>query len=308
MRRMVIPVLEENSGKKAGKDFGVCNNPEFLREGSAVMDFASPCKTVIGELDGASGDALAELYAKLDAPLIRTDIETSEMIKYIDNSWHALKIGFANEIGNLCKSFSIDAHRAMAIFCEDKKLNISSAYLKPGFAFGGSCLPKDLRALAYSAKLHDLELPILNAILPSNELQVARGLQLIMEQGHKRIGILGFSFKEGTDDLRESPMIEIIERLAGKGYDVRIYDKNVQVARLVGANRDFILNRIPHISRLMVDNMEAVLQHAETIVIGNKSTEFESVPQSLHTGQCLVDFVRISKNTSNNGEYSGICW
>jgi GDP-mannose 6-dehydrogenase len=308
MRRMVIPVLEENSGKKAGKDFGVCNNPEFLREGSAVMDFASPCKTVIGELDGASGDALAELYAKLDAPLIRTDIETAEMIKYIDNSWHALKIGFANEIGNLCKSFSIDAHRAMAIFCEDKKLNISSAYLKPGFAFGGSCLPKDLRALAYSAKLHDLELPILNAILPSNELQVARGLQLIMEQGHKRIGILGFSFKEGTDDLRESPMIEIIERLAGKGYDVRIYDKNVQVARLVGANRDFILNRIPHISRLMVDNMEAVLQHAETIVIGNKSTEFESVPQSLHTGQCLVDFVRISKNTSNNGEYSGICW
>jgi GDP-mannose 6-dehydrogenase len=308
MRRMVIPVLEENSGKKAGRDFGVCNNPEFLREGSAVMDFASPSKTVIGELDGASGDALAALYAKLDAPLIRTDIETAEMIKYIDNSWHALKIGFANEIGNLCKSFSIDAHRAMAIFCEDKKLNISSAYLKPGFAFGGSCLPKDLRALAYSAKLHDLELPILNAILPSNELQVTRGLKLIMEKGHKRIGILGFSFKEGTDDLRESPMIEIIERLAGKGYDVRIYDKNVQVARLVGANRDFILNRIPHISRLMVDNVDAVLQHAETIVIGNKSTEFESVPQMLHTGQCLVDFVRISKSASNNGEYSGICW
>jgi GDP-mannose 6-dehydrogenase len=169
-------------------------------------------------------------------------------------------------------------------------------------------LTKDLRALAYSAKLHDLELPILNAILPSNELQVARGLQLIMEKGHKRIGILGFSFKEGTDDLRESPMIEIIERLAGKGFDVRIYDKNVQVARLVGANRDFILNRIPHISRLMVDNVDAVLQHAETIVIGNKSTEFESVPQRLHTGQCLVDFVRISKSTSNNGEYSGICW
>lgn len=308
MRRLVIPILEENSGKKAGKDFGVCNNPEFLREGSAVMDFAIPSKTVIGELDNVSGDALAALYAKLDAPLIRTDIETAEMIKYIDNSWHALKIGFANEIGNLCKSFSIDAHRAMEIFCQDKKLNISSAYLKPGFAFGGSCLPKDLRALAYSAKLHDLELPILNAILPSNELQVARGLQLIMEKGRKRIGILGFSFKEGTDDLRESPMIEIIERLTGKGYDVRIYDKNVQVARLVGANRDFILNRIPHISRLMVDNIDAVLQHAETIVIGNKSTEFESVPQRLHTGQFLVDFVRISNYRSNNGEYSGICW
>jgi GDP-mannose 6-dehydrogenase len=308
MRKVVIPVLEETSGKKAGKDFGVCNNPEFLREGTAVMDFAFPSKTVIGEIDGASGDLVAELYSRLNAPLIRTDIQTAEMIKYIDNSWHALKIGFANEIGNLCKSFSIDAHTAMDIFCQDKKLNISSAYLKPGFAFGGSCLPKDLRALAYSAKLHDLELPILNAILPSNELQISRGLQLIIENGHKRIGILGFSFKEGTDDLRESPMIEIIERLAGKGYDLRIYDKNVQVARLVGANRDFILNRIPHISRLMVDSIDTVLQHAETIVIGNKSAEFESVPQRLHSGQCLVDFVRILNSRSNNGEYSGICW
>lgn len=308
MRRVVLPVLEETSGKKAGKDFGVCNNPEFLREGSAVMDFAFPSKTVIGELDAASGDALVPLYAKLNAPLIRTDIETAEMVKYIDNSWHALKIGFANEIGNLCKSFSIDSHKAMEIFCQDKKLNISPAYLKPGFAFGGSCLPKDLRALAYSAKLHDLELPILNAILPSNELQVSRGLQLIMEKDRKRIGILGFSFKEGTDDLRESPMIEIIERLAGKGYDVRIYDKNVQVARLVGANRDFILNRIPHISRLMVDNIDAVLEHAETIVIGNKSAEFDCVPQRLQAGQCLVDFVRISNSRSNDGQYSGICW
>ena len=308
MRKVVIPVLEETSGKKAGKDFGVCNNPEFLREGTAVMDFAFPSKTVIGEIDGASGDLVAELYSRLNAPLIRTDIQTAEMIKYIDNSWHALKIGFANEIGNLCKSFSIDAHKAMDIFCQDKKLNISSAYLKPGFAFGGSCLPKDLRALAYSAKLHDLELPILNAILPSNELQISRGLQLIIENGHKRIGILGFSFKEGTDDLRESPMIEIIERLAGKGYDLRIYDKNVQVARLVGANRDFILNRIPHISRLMVDSIDTVLQHAETIVIGNKSAEFESVPQRLHSGQCLVDFVRILNSRSKNGEYSGICW
>ena len=308
MRRMVIPVLEESSGKKAGTDFGVCNNPEFLREGSAVADFSFPAKTVIGEVDRASGDTLAVLYAKLDAPLIRTDIETGEMVKYIDNSWHALKIGFANEIGNLCKSFSVDAHKAMEIFCQDQKLNISPAYLMPGFAFGGSCLPKDLRALAYSAKLHDLELPILNAILPSNELQVARGLQLIVGKGRKRVGILGFSFKAGTDDLRESPMIEIIERLTGKGYDVRIYDKNVQVAKLVGANRDFILNRIPHISRLMVDNIEAVLNHAETIVIGNKAKEFESVPQQLQKGQCLVDFVRISNYRSNDGEYNGICW
>ena len=194
MRRMVIPVLEESSGKKAGTDFGVCNNPEFLREGSAVADFSFPAKTVIGEVDRASGDTLAALYAKLDAPLIRTDIETGEMVKYIDNSWHALKIGFANEIGNLCKSFSVDAHKAMEIFCQDKKLNISSAYLMPGFAFGGSCLPKDLRALAYSAKLHDLELPILNSILPSNELQVARGLQLIVGKGPQAYWDFGFQF------------------------------------------------------------------------------------------------------------------
>ena len=308
MRQVVIPVLEESSGKKAGADFGVCNNPEFLREGSAVADFNFPSKTVIGEIDHASGDALATLYAKFDAPLIRTEIETAEMIKYIDNSWHALKIGFANEIGNLCKSFHVDAHKAMEIFCLDRKLNISSAYLVPGFAFGGSCLPKDLRALAYSAKLRDLQLPILNSILPSNELQVARGLQLIMEEGHKRIGILGFSFKAGTDDLRESPMIEIIERLSGKGYDLRIYDKSVQVAKLVGANRNFILNRIPHISKLMVDSVDAVLNHGETIVIGNKAKEFESVPEQLRHGQCLVDFVRVSNYRSKNGEYNGICW
>jgi GDP-mannose 6-dehydrogenase len=307
MRRVVIPVLEEHSGKKAGVDFGVCNNPEFLREGSAVTDFSFPSKTVIGEVDRASGDKVAALYAKLDAPLIRTEIETAEMIKYIDNSWHALKIGFANEIGNLCKSFGVDAHTAMEIFCLDKKLNISPAYLMPGFAFGGSCLPKDLRALAYSAKLHDLQLPILNSILPSNELQIARGLQLIMDKGRKRVGILGFSFKAGTDDLRESPMIEVIERLTGKGYDVRIYDKNVNVAKLVGANRDFILNRIPHISRLMVDNIDAVLDHAEILVIGNKAAEFQGVPQRMRAGQYLVDFARIVKEGSKNG-YEGICW
>jgi GDP-mannose 6-dehydrogenase len=307
MRRMIIPVLEENSGKKAGVDFGVCNNPEFLREGSAVADFSFPSKTVIGEVDRPSGDKLAQLYTKLDAPLIRTEIETAEMIKYIDNSWHALKIGFANEIGNLCKSFSVDAHKVMEIFCLDKKLNISPAYLMPGFAFGGSCLPKDLRALAYSAKLHDLQLPILNSILPSNELQIAKGLQLIMDKGRKRVGILGFSFKAGTDDLRESPMIEVIERLTGKGYDLRIYDKNVNVAKLVGANRDFILNRIPHISKLMVDSIDAVLHHAETVVIGNKAAEFDGIPQRISAGQYLVDFARIVKHGSKDG-YEGICW
>jgi GDP-mannose 6-dehydrogenase len=308
IRSVVIPVLEEYSGKKAGVDFGVCNNPEFLREGSAVKDFNFPPKTVIGELDRASGDMVASLYKKLDAPLIRTEIEIAETIKYIDNCWHALKIGFANEIGNLCKALSVDAHKAMEIFCLDHKLNISTAYLMPGFAFGGSCLPKDLRALSYTAKQHDLDLPILSSILPSNELQVSRGLRLITEKGHKQVGILGFSFKAGTDDLRESPMIEIIERLSGKGYDLRIYDRNVQVARLVGANRDFILNHIPHISKLMVDSIDAVLDHAGTIVVGNKDPEFATVPGRLRNGQFLVDFVRFTDSRSQDGKYEGICW
>ena len=308
MHGIVIPILEEFSGKKAGFDFGVCHNPEFLREGSAVKDFNCPPKTVIGELGQASGDMLAALYRKIDAPLIRTDLETSEMVKYVDNSWHALKIGFANEIGNLCKSFAIDSHEVMKIFCQDKKLNISPAYLLPGFAFGGSCLPKDLRALTYKAKINDLDLPIMTSILQSNEVQVTRGLQLIMEKGHKRIGVLGFSFKAGTDDLRESPVIEIIERLIGKGFDLRIYDKNVHIASLVGANRDFILNRIPHISKLMVNSIDDVLDHAQTVVIGNKDPDFQKVPERLHNGQRLVDFVRITDSRSENGKYDGICW
>lgn len=308
MKQIVIPTLEEYSGKKAGVDFGVCNNPEFLREGSAVKDFNSPPKTVIGEVDRESGDALAALYSKLDAPFIRTDVETAEMVKYVDNSWHALKIGFANEIGNLCKSFSIDSHEVMKIFCQDKKLNISPAYLMPGFAFGGSCLPKDLRALAYKAKMHDLSLPIMNAILPSNELQVATGLRLITEKGQRKVGILGFSFKAGTDDLRESPMIEVIEHLIGKGYDLRIFDRNVNMASLVGANRDFILNRIPHISRLMVDGIDAVLNHAQTVVIGNKDPEFTGIMERLQPAQHLVDFVRITDRRSESGNYDGICW
>ena len=300
MRNVVIPTLQEFSRKRAGEDFGICNNPEFLREGSAVRDFRSPPKTVIGELDRASGDLLASLYTKLDAPLIRTDLNTAEMVKYVDNCWHALKIGFANEIGNLCDSIDVDAEAVMNIFCQDKKLNISPAYLKPGFAFGGSCLPKDLRALSYQAKMRDLELPILSAVLPSNEMQVARGAKLVVDSGNSRVGVLGFSFKAGTDDLRESPVIEVIERLIGKGYDLRIYDRNVSMAALVGANRDFILNRIPHISRLMVSSIDAVLAHAKTIVIGNNDPEFSQIQTKLREDQVLVDLVRITRQGSTN--------
>jgi GDP-mannose 6-dehydrogenase len=308
MENIVIPVLEELSGKTAGTDLGVCYNPEFLREGSSVRDFYCPPKTVIGQLDQLSADSLAGLYANLPGPLIRTKLRTSEMIKYIDNSWHALKIGFANEIGNLSKAFGVDAHEVMDIFCEDRKLNISCAYLRPGFAFGGSCLPKDLRALGYQAKLHDVEIPILNSILASNGQQVLRGLNLIMNKGHKRVGILGISFKAGTDDLRESPLIEVIERLIGKGYDLRIYDRNVSLASLVGANRDFILNRIPHISRLMVNSVEAVLDHAQTLVVGNADPAFRDIPGRLHDDQVVIDFVRVAERGMPDGRYDGICW
>jgi GDP-mannose 6-dehydrogenase len=308
MRTVVIPTLEESSGKKAGVGFGVCHNPEFLREGSAVEDFYHPPKTVIGELDATSGDVLSTLYEKIKAPLIRTDLATAEMVKYVDNSWHALKIGFANEVGNLSKSLDIDAHAVMSIFCQDKKLNISTAYLMPGFAFGGSCLPKDLRALGYKAKTQDLQLPILSAVLPSNEIQISRGLQMVQDKGNKRVGVLGFSFKEGTDDLRECHMVEVIERLIGKGYDLRIYDKNVKIASLVGANRDFILNRIPHISRLMVDGIDPILEHAQTVVIGNRDPDFRAVPDRMRADQVLVDFVRIDGRRSNHGNYDGICW
>lgn len=308
MRGIVIPILEEFSGKKVGDGLGVCNNPEFLREGSAVRDFRFPPKTVIGEVARASGDLVSQLYSGLDAPLIRTDLETAEMIKYVDNCWHALKVGFANEIGSLCKALHIDSHAVMNVFCQDRKLNISPAYLMPGFAFGGSCLPKDLRALSYQAKRYDLELPILSSILPSNEMQIARGLQIIMQSGHRQIGVLGFSFKAGTDDLRESPIIEVIERLIGKGYDLRLYDKNVKLASLGGANRDFILNHIPHISRLMVQEVEDVLKFGDTILIGNNDPDFKRIPGLLRDGQHLVDFVRVTEGKSENGKYDGICW
>jgi len=307
MRDVVIPTLEASSGRKAGQDFGVCINPEFLREGSAIHDFRHPPKTVIGEVDTQSGDRLATLYAGLGSEPIRTTIETAEMVKYTDNVWHALKVGFANEIGNVCKGLGIDGHRVMDIFCTDTKLNLSAYYLKPGFAFGGSCLPKDVRALSYKAKSIDVDVPIVNSIMPSNMLQIERGLRMIMEQEHRRIGVLGFSFKAGTDDLRESPMVEVIERLIGKGYDLRLYDRNVRLASLVGANRDYILNRIPHISRLIVEHIEDILGFAETIVVGNGDAEFRDVVDRLRGDQVLVDLVRVSSRGSS-GNYRGICW
>jgi GDP-mannose 6-dehydrogenase len=251
---------------------------------------------------------VAKLYGRMPCPMIRTDCETAEMVKYADNTWHALKVAFANEIGNVCKALGIDSHRLMDIFCQDTKLNLSAYYLKPGFAFGGSCLPKDVRALAYKAKLLDVNVPIINAILPSNQEQVERGIRAVMEKGAKKVGILGFSFKAGTDDLRESPMVELVERLIGKGYDLRIYDAAVRLAAIHGANKDYILNHIPHISKLMVEGIDDVLAHAGVIVIGNGSPEFADVPRRLREHQSIVDLVRITSERSVEGVYDGICW
>ena len=307
MRALVIPTLEAASGKVAGVDFGVCNNPEFLREGTAVYDYYHPPKTVIGESDEKAGALLVQLYEKMDAPLVRTDVETAEMVKYTDNTWHAVKVAFANEIGNICKAVGIDGHKVMEIFCQDTKLNLSPYYMKPGFAFGGSCLPKDVRALTYKARSLDLDLPLLNSILPSNQRQVEKGIKMIVDKGARKVGILGFSFKAGTDDLRESPLVDVIEYLLGKGYELKLYDKNVNLAALTGANQDYILNHIPHISKLMVNNMQDVLDFADTIVIGNGAAEFKSVPGSLKPHQHIVDLVRISKEQSGE-QYDGICW
>ena len=310
MKSVVIPTLESTSGLEAGRDFGLCINPEFLREGTAVFDYYHPPKTVIGEVGGrgGAGDVLEKLYAHLPGPKIRTDYETAEMVKYADNTWHALKVSFANEIGNICKALGIDSHKLMDIFCQDTKLNLSPYYLKPGFAFGGSCLPKDVRALAYKAKLLDVNVPIIDAILPSNDEQIERGIRAVIDKGSKKVGILGFSFKAGTDDLRESPMVELVERLIGKGYDLKVYDSNVRIASIVGANRDYILNHIPHISKLMVDSIDEVLDHAGTVVIGNGSPEFREVPKLLRGSQQIVDLVRISDTKSVEGVYDGICW
>ncbi|MQY65245.1 MAG: nucleotide sugar dehydrogenase, partial [Clostridia bacterium] len=305
----IIPILEKTSGKKAGADFGVCMNPEFMREGSSVYDFYHPPMMVIGELDKGSGDIVEQIYANIDTPVIRTSIKVAEMIKYVNNSFHGLKICFANEIGNICKKLGIDSHQVMEIFCTDTKLNLSPYYLKPGFAFGGSCLPKDLRALLYKGQREDLRLPLLNSILDSNENQVKMGINLIKKTKKKKIGIFGFSFKPGTDDLRESPMVELIETLLGKGYKISIYDKNVSIAKIFGANKQYIEKEIPHISSLMSSSIEEVLSRSEVLVIGNNSEEFKKIPELIREDQIIIDLARIGDGKNERkSNYEGICW
>lgn len=308
MRELVIPTLEDASGKRAGLDFGVCFNPEFLREGSAVKDFDDPPKTVIGQLDERSGNTLARIYETIPGPVFRTDLPTAEMVKYVDNAWHALKIVFANEIGNICKTSGVDSHAVMDIFCQDTKLNLSPSYLKPGYAFGGSCLPKDVRALTYYARSRDVDTPMLASILPSNDMQMQRAFGLLQKYGRRRVGVLGMSFKAGTDDLRESPLVGLIELLIGKGYELSIYDRNVNMAKLIGANKDYILEHIPHIERLMVEDPCQLLERSEILIVGTAEPEFASILKNVSKDKVVLDLVRVGNGLAERTEYQGICW
>jgi GDP-mannose 6-dehydrogenase len=306
---IVVPILERAAGRQAGRGFGVCFNPEFLREGSSINDFYDPPFTVIGAEDAQAAASVAQIYAMLRAPLMIVPVKVAEMVKYANNAFHALKVAFANEIGNLCKQQGIDSHQVMEIFCQDRKLNLSPYYLKPGFAFGGSCLPKDLRAILYQCHHFDIYPPVLEAILPSNQRQIDLACRMVKRTGRKRVGVLGFSFKAGTDDLRESPVVELIERLIGKGYQVTVYDRNVSLANLHGANRAYIEHEIPHIASLMVDSVGDVLAESDVIVIGNRSPEFKGILPELREGQTVIDLVRIAGDDLVSGEqYQGICW
>ena len=305
----VVPTLEVYSGKKAGRDFGVCINPEFLREGTSLKDFYAPPFTLVGADEEETAAVVRGLYRSVDAPLLVVGVKAAEMVKYACNCFHAVKVAFANEVGNICKGLGIDSHEVMSVFCQDTKLNLSPYYLKPGFAFGGSCLPKDLRAVVYKAKDLDVDVPLLSSVLPSNRRQVERAVEMVLRTGKRRIGVLGFSFKAGTDDLRESPLVALIETLIGKGMQLALYDRDVSLARLFGANKEYIEREIPHISQLMRGSVEEVLNDSDVIVIGNKAEEFRAAESALAGGgKTVIDLVRLFDGRTSGGGYDGICW
>lgn len=304
----VIPALERASGKRAGQDFDVCYNPEFLREGSSIRDFAHPPFTVIGAESTETVGKVAALYAGVEGETFAVPIRVAEMVKYVSNAYHALKVAFANEVGVLAQAHGVDSHQVMDIFVQDRKLNVSAAYLKPGFAFGGSCLPKDLRALTHAARRMDVETPVLAAILPSNQRHIERTFEVIQRLGKRRIGVLGLSFKAGTDDLRESPLVTLVERLIGRGYDVKVFDRNVSLANLHGMNRAYIEQEIPHIVSIMEDSLDDVIASAEVLIIGNGDPAFEAVATRRQPGQHVIDLVRVRGEQRTDPEYHGIAW
>jgi GDP-mannose 6-dehydrogenase len=309
IEELVIPALERSSGKRCGDGFGVCSNPEFLREGTSIKDFYDPPFTLIGASDERSGAALRMLYAGLTSPVHHTPIRVAEAIKYVCNCFHGLKVSFANEVGNICQALGIDSHEVMRLVCEDRKLNISPAYLRPGFAFGGSCLPKDLRAMVYRARQLDVATPVLAAVLESNQRQVQRAVDMVLATGARQVAILGMTFKAGTDDLRESPVVALIEQLHGKGVQLRVYDRDVASANLIGANKEYIEREIPHIWTLMRGTVPETIAGAGAVVIGNSSKEFRDIEPLLTEGQVVIDLVRaFPDRVKSDDRYHGICW
>ena len=305
LEETIKPALEVYSGKRAGKDFGVAVNPEFLREGTSIVDFHNPPFTLVGCDNEEATAMLRRLYAAIKAPFLTLSVREAEMVKYACNSFHGLKVTFANELGIICKRLGIDSHRVMEVFCKDTKLNLSPYYLKPGFAFGGSCLPKDLRAITYKAKQLDLDLPLINSILPSNRLQVERVVEMVLETGCKSAVVVGMSFKSGTDDLRESPTVTLIESLLGKGMKLSIYDPEVEMARIFGANKEYIEQRIPHLSALMSSDLNEVLKRSEVVIVAKKEP---GLLESLDSRHLVIDLVRLSDARVSGNGYQGLCW
>jgi GDP-mannose 6-dehydrogenase len=306
----LIPILEKRSGRRHGTEFSVCYNPEFMREGSAVADFLQPPYTILGALDVRHLAPLRDLYKDLPGPIFETSIPVAEMVKYVSNVFHAVKVGFANEIGTLCKNLGVDTQKVTEIFTSDHKLNISPAYLFPGFAFGGSCLPKDLRAITYRAKELNLSLPLLEALTASNVEHVNRAVEAVLQTNRRKVAMLGLSFKAGTDDLRESPQVQLIKRLLGEGCQVKVWDKDVSLGRLAGSNRQYIEEVIPHIGALLSADLEAVVRFGEVVIVGTKSVDKSQLSGCLDPTQIVIDLVNLdrSRRPDSGAGYEGICW
>jgi GDP-mannose 6-dehydrogenase len=309
LRREIIPLLEQHSGKQAGGAFSVCFQPEFLREGSSIRDYDNPPYTILGADDEAAVAPLRELFGHLPGEFIHTSIESAECVKYACNAFHALKVTFANEIGRISQSVGVDSHEVMRLVCEDRRLNISPAYLRPGFAFGGSCLPKDLRALLYVAREGDVDVPMLASLLPSNGVHVQHAVERVLSRGRPRVGMIGISFKSGTDDLRESPLVTLAETFIGKGLDLRIHDPEVSISRLIGANRRYIEESIPHIASIMSESVEALIAHAEVLVVGlNDAALIDAVHDHHRSDQVILDLVGMRDAERLTATYQGVCW
>jgi GDP-mannose 6-dehydrogenase len=304
-RGSVIPALEDASGREVGDGYEVAFQPEFLREGSAVDDYYDPPKIVVGERHDGASDALWDVYESIDAPRFATSIEAAEAVKYADNAFHAVKITFANEIGQILKAHDVDSREVMDIFCQDEKLNISSKYLRPGFSFGGSCLPKDLRAITYAAKHKDIDMPMLDDVLRSNNRHIERAVQAVLDHDPSQVGIVGLAFKPGTDDLRESPLVSVAERLLGKGIEVLIHDRHVRLSKLMGTNKSYVEEHLPHLSELLVSSLDKLCE-SDVVVVGHP-VDTEEVETWIDQGKQVVDLVGVLSHTSGP-QYEGIAW